>query len=308
MKPIIVVGSINMDFVSRTERAPRPGETVFGSEFQLHPGGKGANQAVAVAKLNYPSILLGKIGDDLFGRQLLEALREYGVRTDEIEAVKGSSGTACIVVDARGENSIIVTPAANLQVTPAYLESKLHILRQAGMVLAQLEVPLETICRLAEMCEELGVPLMLDPAPAQPLDTATLSQVSWFTPNQTEAQFYTEGSHASEHILKKLFHAGVRNVILKNGSAGALIAGADGMRHSVEAFPVNVLDTTAAGDAFNGAFAVATMLGLEASESARYAAAAAAISISRKGAQPSLPNEIEVHNLLAAYPHAEKTK
>ena len=299
MKPIVIVGSINMDLVSSVERAPGPGETVVGRDFHLHSGGKGANQAVAVARLGYPAVLLGKIGDDLFGSQLLETLKGYGVNTDEIETITGSSGTASIVVNRKGENSIIVTPAANLSVTPEYIESKLHVLRQAGMILAQLEIPLETVHRLAHICEELSIPLMLDPAPAQRLDAVTLSRINWFTPNQTEAQFYAEGTYASEYVLERFFQFGVRNVVLKKGSAGALIASADGARHPVEAFSVDVVDTTAAGDAFNGAFAVAVMLGWDATLCGRYAAAAAAISVTRKGAQPSLPSEREVYSFLA---------
>jgi len=300
MKPIVVVGSINMDLVSITDRIPLPGETVLGKEFQLHSGGKGANQAVAVAKLAYPSILLGKIGSDAFGTELLETLAKYGVDTGEIERVDGSSGTASIVVNREGENSIIVTPGANLKVTPDYLESKRDVLRGAGMILTQLEIPIETIRRLAEIAEEFQVPLMLDPAPAQMLDAATLSRITWFTPNQSETQFYVKATDASEEILKELFEAGMCNVILKRGSEGALIAKADGTRHWVDAFSVNAIDTTAAGDAFNGAFAVASMLGKSMEECASYAAAAAAISVTRKGAQPSLASETELLSFLAS--------
>jgi ribokinase len=301
MKPIVIVGSINMDLVSIAERAPSPGETVFGSDFQLHSGGKGANQAVAVARLEYPSILLGKIGDDVFGAQLLETLSTYGVCTQEIEAVPGPSGTASIVVDGRGENSIVVTPAANLQVTPAYIDSKRHILEGAGMVLVQLEVPLATVRRLAHLCDELDVPLMLDPAPAQPLDDEILSRVSWLTPNQTEARFYAGANGVTDGAGKDLLRLGVRNVILKQGSAGALIMRGDGARCRVAAFTVNAIDTTAAGDSFNGAFAVAHMWGWSVAESARFAAAAAAISVTRKGAQPSLPSKEEVNRFLGTF-------
>jgi len=308
MKPIVVVGSINMDLVSIADRIPLPGETVLGNEFQLHSGGKGANQAVAVAKLAYPSILLGKIGSDAFGTELLETLAKYGVDTGEIERVDGSSGTASIVVNREGENSIIVTPGANLKVTPDYLESKRDVLRGAGMILTQLEIPIETIRRLAEIAEEFQVPLMLDPAPAQMLDAATLSRITWFTPNQSETQFYVKTTDASEEILKELFEAGMCNVILKRGSEGALIAKADGTRHWVDAFFVNAIDTTAAGDAFNGAFAVASMLGKSMEECASYAAAAAAISVTRKGAQPSLASETELDNFLASKQESEASR
>ena len=302
MKPLVVVGSINMDLVSVTERAPRSGETVFGSDFQMYSGGKGANQAVAAARLGSPSILLGKVGTDIFGTQLLGILANDRVDISHIERVSRSTGTATIVVDRHGENSIIVTPGANMEVSPAYLESKRDVLRQAGMVLAQLEIPIETINRLAELCNELQVPLMLDPAPAQPLDSATLARISWLTPNQTEASFYVNGADGGEETIRNLLHRNVRNVILKRGKSGALIGSAgNGAPYAVRAFPVDAVDTTAAGDSFNGAFAVAQLRGLAIEDSARYAAAAAALSVTRKGAQSSLPTHQEVDQFLASF-------
>jgi ribokinase len=300
MKPIVVVGSINMDMVSTAKRAPLPGETVFGTDFQMYSGGKGANQAVTVARLGYPVILLGKVGQDIFGTQLLEILSGYGVDISEVERTSGTTGTASIVVDANGENSIIVTPAANLQVTPAYVESKQQILEHAGMVLTQLEVPLDTVRRLAQLCDALNVPLMLDPSPAQPLDEATLSKVSWFTPNQTEARFYVDGFDGTVAALDKVSSLGVRNLILKKGSEGALIANGDGSHYRVAAIPVEAIDTTAAGDCFNGAFAVALLRGGSIKESAKFAAAAAAITVTRNGAQSSLPAREDVELLLGS--------
>lgn len=299
MKPIVVVGSINMDLVSLTPRAPLPGETVFGTDFKMYSGGKGANQAVATARLGYPSVMLGKVGDDIFGTQLLEILQRDGVDISHVERTSAPTGTASIVVDERGENSIIVTPGANLEVTPEYLESKRNILREAGIVLAQLEIPMATIRRLAEMCEEIGVPLMLDPAPAQALDAATLRRITWLTPNETEAAFYAGSSTSADETARALLAAGVRNVILKCGQAGALIMNSD-VRCNVSAFTVEAIDTTAAGDSFNGAFAVAQMRGLDMEESARYAAAAAALSVTRKGAQASLPTREELDRFLAS--------
>ncbi|HEY5381031.1 MAG TPA: ribokinase [Acidobacteriaceae bacterium] len=298
MKPIVVVGSINMDLVSHAQHLPRPGETIVGTSFHLHSGGKGANQAVAVARLGHPSILLGKIGSDAFGQQLLDTLRDYGVDTQHIEISNGSSGTATIVVDEAGENCIVVTPGANLEVTPHYLRGKMDVLRSAGMVLAQLEIPLPTVEWLARVCEESGIPLILDPAPARLLPQSLLSRVAWFTPNETEAVFYAQGLSGEDGVMSKLQTSGIRNLILKRGPEGAMLVAADGLQHWIEAFPVSALDSTAAGDAFNGAFAVAMLRGYAPVESARFAAAAAAISVTREGAQPSLPTGEETEELL----------
>ena len=182
------------------------------------------------------------------------------------------------------------------------LESKRDVLREAGMVLAQLEIPLETVRCLAQLCDELQVPLMLDPAPAQPLDPATLARISWLTPNQTEAEFYVTRTIDAGETIQNLLGRKVHNVILKRGKAGAIIGRAGNRTlYSISAFPVNAIDTTAAGDSFNGAFAVAQLRGLAVEESARYAAAAAALSVTRKGAQSSLPTGAEVDQIGRAH-------
>jgi ribokinase len=294
MKPIVVVGSINVDLVTEVSRVPRPGETLTGTGFQLHSGGKGGNQAVAVARLGYPCTILGAVGDDVFGRDLSDNLQKYGVDTRHLLRVPGPSGTATIVVSSTAENSIIVTPGANAHVSAAYLEAHADVIRGAGIVLTQLEIPLATVVRLIDFCAENGVPLMLDPAPAIPLAASLLARVTWFTPNETEAEFYAGEGRADDEMLGTLFGMGVRNVILKRGSEGALIAGSDGTRARIDAFRVAALDTTAAGDAFNGAFAVALMRGGSADDCGRFASAAAALSVTRRGAQPSMPNAEEV--------------
>lgn len=299
MKPIVVVGSINMDLVSQTRRIPQPGETVLGTDFQMHSGGKGANQAVAAARLGQRCILLGMLGADIFATQLGGTLDDYGVETEHIGTANGPSGVASIVVDAAGENSIIVAPGANLQVTPAYLESKTDVLRDAGIVLTQLEVPLESVEWLAKFCKREGIALMLDPAPAAALPQGLLTNVTWFTPNQTEAEFYAGEGLSAEQTLASLLSTGVKNVILKRGAEGAIVSDSAGARDLVGAFAVKAVDTTAAGDAFNGAFATALMQGKSPAESARFAAAAAAISVTRHGAQPSLASYEEVAALLA---------
>jgi len=299
MKPIVVVGSINMDLVSRTESFPKIGETVTGLGFEMHSGGKGANQAVAIARLGYPVILLGAVGTDLFGQNLLSTLKSYGVDTSHIKVEGKTSGTASIVVDVRGENAIIVTPGANAAVDSEYLKTKLDLLKNAGLVLTQLEIPLETVEWLADCCCRHNVPLMLDPAPARSLPTSLLQRITWFTPNEIEAAFYSRNRKEPEDSVAYFSREGIKNVILKQGRKGALVATADGHREWIDAFAVDVLDTTAAGDAFNGAFAVSLMKGKTVRQSARFAAAAAGVSVSRRGAQPSLAQESEVLSLLA---------
>jgi ribokinase len=264
----------------------------------MHSGGKGANQAVAVARLGYPSILLGATGDDLFGKKLLAPLSGFGVDTSHVHLVPGASGIASILVDPTGENTIVVVPGANTQVTPTYLSSKREVLRNAGMVLAQLEIPLETVEWLAAICANYGVPFMLDPAPACPLSPSLLKNVAWFTPNQTEASFYSGQAQTTEQILGRLFELGIANVILKRGAEGAVMATPGHVHDTVAAFWVDAVDTTAAGDAFNAAFAVSLMRGGSIAASGRFATAAAAVSVSRRGAQSSLPNEKEVLSLI----------
>lgn len=303
-KPIVVVGSLNIDLVARAPSIPSPGQTLLGADFATHPGGKGANQAVAVARLGYPVCMVGRLGEDGFGAQLREHLTRSGVDIAGVRTSPGSSGVAVIVVAATGENSIVVVPGANALLTPRDLDESIGILRSASVVLTQLETPLETISHLAALCQREGVPLVLDPAPAQALPKEILSRVTWFTPNETEAAFYT-GTPASsdpDATANRLIHMGLTNLVLKLGSRGAYLATPDGQRHRIASFPVRPVDTTAAGDCFNGAFATGLALGMSPPESARFAAAAAALSVTRAGAQPSMPSREEVEHLLASHP------
>jgi ribokinase len=303
-RPIAVVGSINTDLVSITKKIPAIGETVLGTDFQIHPGGKGANQAVAIARLGYPVRLIGRLGSDSFAAQLRSHLDNSGVNTEGVRISEGSSGVAVILVSAEGENCIVVTPGANSQVTPQDLDSNIAIIREAGLVLAQLELPIETIEYLARLCEKENVPLMLDPAPATDLPATLFERVEWFTPNQSEAAFFLERTDSMGHaenpaeIAERFLRAGVRGVVLKMGVEGVYLAACGGIAESVSAFPVTAIDTTAAGDAFNGGFAAGLMLGKTPLESARFGCAVAAISVTRPGAQPSMPSMAEVEDLL----------
>jgi ribokinase len=304
-KPVVVVGSINIDLVASTERIPREGETVTGSDFQIHPGGKGANQAVAVARLGYPVRMIGCLGEDTFGEQLRNHLEKAGVDITAVATVPGSSGVAVILVSEKGENCIVITPGANARLTPRDLDRNIEIIRSAGLVLTQLEIPMETVQHLATICAREGVPLILDPAPATELPAQLLRQVEWVTPNETEAEFFTgnadDRSHANDPAAtaRMLMAQGVRGVVLKLGARGAYLASAAGMTQFIESFPVKAVDTTAAGDAFNGAFATALLMDMGPVESARFAAAAAAVSVTRAGAQPSMPVMAEVKRMLS---------
>jgi ribokinase len=299
-QPIVVVGSINIDLVARAERIPASGETVRGIEFKTHSGGKGANQAVAIARLGYPVRMIGKVGNDAFGKQLRSGLQQAGVDVSAVGQVDDSSGVAVIVVSPEGNNIIVVTPGANAALRPVDLDANLEVIRNAQVVLTQLETAMETVEYLAELCEREGVPLMLDPAPPQTLSPALMRRVSWFTPNETEALFYTKAGTKESHqtIAGRLLDEGAAGVVLKLGSSGIYLRDRKDLDVLVPAFSVKAVDTTAAGDAFNGAFAVGLVLGHAPKNSAQFAAAAAAISVTRAGAQPSMPTFVEVMKML----------
>jgi ribokinase len=303
-KPIIVVGSINTDLVAVTKRMPVVGETVIASDFQIHPGGKGANQAVAVARLGYPVRLIGRLGNDTFGAELRTHLQKAGVEITGVSTSDGVSGVAVVVVSERGDNSILVAPGANSKVTPTDLDANISILRGAGMVLAQLEIPLETVEHLARICARENVPLILDPAPAMNLPSGIFKDIAWFTPNQTEAAFYLGNEHSKSsppspaEMANMFLSNGCRGVVLKMGANGTYMGSQDGIGSLVPAFSVKAIDTTAAGDAFNAGFATALMLGKSPLDSAAFAAAVAAISVTRTGAQPSMPSMAEVEEFI----------
>ena len=303
-KQIVVVGSINTDLVSVTRKIPAVGETVIGNDFHIHPGGKGANQAVAVARLGYPVRLIGRLGNDGFGSQLRSHLESSGVDIAGVATSEGTSGVAIIVVSALGENSIVVTPGANSRVTPQDIDANIDSIRNAGIVLAQLEIPIDTVDHLAAVCFREGVPLILDPAPAADLPARLFDHVAWLTPNESEAAFYVGGAepeasgHPPDEIASKLLSMGSQGVVLKMGERGAFLASNQIPGVLIPAFRLRAVDTTAAGDAFNGGFATGLMLGKSPVESARFAAAVAGISVTRQGAQPSMPSMTEVEHLL----------
>jgi ribokinase len=301
--PVVVVGSINIDLVANADRIPVKGETILGHKFQIHPGGKGANQAVAVARLGHAVTMIGRVGDDAFGVQLRAHLESMDVNLSGVTTTPGTSGVAIIVVGRGGENSIVITPGANALLTPEDLDTHIDIIRSAGVVLTQLEIPIETVQHLAKICQRERVSLILDPAPAKELPESLFKDVEWFTPNETEASFFAAKTNGKADITdpasmaQRLIERGVKGVILKLGARGAYIATRDGLAEMLAPFSVDAVDTTAAGDAFNGAFATGLLMKMEPIDSARFAAAAAAISVTRSGAQPSMPTMEDLQTL-----------
>jgi ribokinase len=288
------------------DRIPQVGETIVGKSFNTFHGGKGANQAVAAAKLGYPVSMVGNVGSDAFGSQLRDGLKTVGVDVAYVNTVEGPSGVALITTGQHGENNIVVVPGANGRLMPASLEKAAPLLERAGFLLAQLEIPLETVDYLAQFAERHNIPFMLDPAPADELSGNLLRRLSWITPNETETQKLLKtdiepGDQAWYAAADRLLACGVKNVLLKLGSYGSVIAAGSLPKQRVPAFSVKAVDTTAAGDAFNAGFAVGLLRGYTAAQSAVFASAVAAISVTRAGAQPSMPSGDDVERFLSQH-------
>lgn len=308
MARIVVVGSFNMDLVVRLPIIPRPGETLLGGVFATYPGGKGSNQAVAAARLGGEVTMIGRVGVDTFGDQLRTMARSEGIDTrfvgiDPHEA----TGVALIEVDDQGQNSIAVASGANFTLTAADVASAFAHLEQVDLLVMPLETPTDTIVTAAELAQTAGARVVLNPAPAQRLSPELLKNVDVLIPNEHEAAFMTgieirslqDARLAAAHLLE----SGPGNVIITMGSQGALIAQkaqSEIVYTQTTSFSVKPVDTTAAGDAFVGALAVALSEGLFLPAAARFASAAAAISVTRAGAQPSLPTRAEVEEFLRA--------
>lgn len=282
--------------VAKTERLPVPGETVLGHGFIMAAGGKGANQAVAAARLGADVVFIGKVGDDIFGRQSVDGFLREGIDTSSLvcDAVN-PSGVALITVDAWGENCIVVASGANGALLPGDVE--VEKIKHAALILMQLEIPLETVEYVAERALAFGVPVMLNPAPAQTLSDGLLRKVAVLTPNQKEAEMLTglriEDRSSAERAAAALAGKGIQTVIITMGAAGALLLD-QGKFEWVAAPAVTAIDTTAAGDIFCGSLAVALAEGRLMQEATGFACAAAALSVTRMGAQPSAPKRGEV--------------
>ena len=295
---IVVVGSSNTDMVVKAERIPVPGETVTGGQFVMAAGGKGANQAVAAARLGAEVTFVAKIGRDMFGDQAIEGYRKEGIVTDWIlRDPERHTGVALIMVDQQGENLIAVASGANHALTPADVERAAERIRAADAVMLQLETPMDTVQLTAQLAADAGVPVILDPAPAAPLDGSLLERVTYLTPNESEAERLTgipvQDEASAREAAAKLLQSGARHVIVTLGSQGALSAGPDGAT-LIPGYQVEARDSTAAGDAFNGGLAAALAKGLSLQEAVRRANLVGALSVTRMGAQPSLPTEEEL--------------
>ncbi len=290
---IIVVGSSNTDMVVKVPRIPAPGETIMGNEFFVIPGGKGANQAVAAARVGASTIFITCVGDDNFGLQSIENYKKDGIDTRFIKKKPGvPSGVALINVSDNGENSISVAPGANSHLEKEDIRGYEDALIDAALVLVQLEIPMQTVETLAEIAFEKNIPLILNPAPAAQLSDELLERISIITPNETEAALLTGRDHFSDddipQMANELYAKGIKTVIITMGSKGVFLKTKD-FNEIIQGYKVKAVDTTAAGDVFNGALASALATEKPIKEAIDFAQRAAAVSVTRMGAQPSAP-------------------
>ncbi len=301
---IVVVGSANVDMIVRSERLPRPGETVVGGAFQSAGGGKGANQAIAARRLGAEVVFVARLGDDGPGRELRVAFRREGV-VDQAIIVDpdAATGVALILVDAAGQNMISVAPGANGQLRPADLTPLLSLCAGARALVTQLEIPLETVRAALELARSRGMLAILNPAPGRAVPDEILGLTDWLTPNESEAQSLTgvpvvdaSSARVAAEILRS---RGARNVVITLGKHGALYRGEAGTL-AIPAFEVPTVDATAAGDAFTAGLAVALARGGSVANALTYASACGALATTRPGAQPSLPSHAEVAGLAGA--------
>ncbi|MGQ3478625.1 ribokinase [Paenibacillus sp. TY11] len=292
MAKISIIGSSSMDLVVTSSKRPGAGETVLGESFTTVPGGKGANQAVAAARLGADVTMIGRVGDDHFGQQILRNFEENHVHIRNVKPVTHmESGTAHIVL-AEGDNSIVVVKAANNEVTPAYVEEALDVIRSSDIVLIQQEIPSETVVYVSEICAKYQVPLLLNPAPAREVEESVIANATYITPNEHEAAIMFKDMSLQEALRKypnKLF--------VTEGSNGVRFF--DGEQEVVvPTYKVEAVDTTGAGDTFNAAFAVALAEGKSLADSVKFANRAASLSVTKFGAQGGMPTRREVEEQL----------
>ena len=299
MPKILVVGSLNADLVVRAPRFPQPGETISGEDLQVIPGGKGSNQAVAAARLGVDVSILGRLGTDNFGDYLLENLKTNKVDARLVQRDDASTGTAIIIVDSNGQNSIVLSPGANGKVKEADVNAASF--RDFDLLLLQLEIPIPTVLSAAVRAHENGLRVILNPAPAKQLPEELIALADFLIPNETELSLLTglpvNDLTSTEQAARALLERGVKNVIVTLGSKGALIV-TNQQTSKVDTFKVDVVDTTAAGDAFIGGFATSLLNDKSLEEAVRYGCACGALATMKFGAQPSLPTKLAVENFL----------
>ncbi|MCL6548575.1 MAG: ribokinase [Alicyclobacillus sp.] len=305
MPDIIVVGSINMDVVNRVHSHPRPGETVHGLGTEYNPGGKGANQAVAAARAGGQVAMVAAVGEDAFGEALVASLRQSGVRTDGVVRKPGPSGMAFITVDAAGENTIILSQGANGRLTPDDLRAMEGVWGDADVILTQNEVPWETTRFVLEQAHRRGIRTVFNPAPAFAVPDDALSWVDVLVVNETEAEVVSglpvSGTDSARAAAERLLARGAGAILVTLGEHGSLYVGRGGQTLYTPAFSVRVVDTTAAGDTFIGAFAAAGGAEDTLADALRFASAASAVAVTRQGAQVSIPERAEVEAFLARH-------
>jgi ribokinase len=303
-KRIVVIGSTNMDMVVKSTRIPVPGETVLGGAFLMNPGGKGANQAVSVARLGGEVTFVSKVGNDVFGKQSTQAFEEEGIDISGVlEDNNAPSGVALITVDDSGENSIVVASGANLNLTPQDVEACLNKTANIEIILMQLEIPMDTVKFTAQYALTHGIKVILNPAPSNPSVPELFGMIDIITPNSNEAEMLTGVSvkdvDSAKEAAEYLYKQGVKNVAITLGAKGAVLFNGQGF-HEIPATKVDAIDTTAAGDVFNGALAVAVAEGKDLLSAVTFACQAASITATRMGAQSSIPYRKEL--ILASLP------
>jgi ribokinase len=304
MKKILVIGSSNTDLVIRVPEIPRPGETLLGGQFQTFPGGKGANQAVAAARAGGEVVFIASVGDDAYGQEAVRGYKLDHINTGDIKICRGiPSGVAMITISDSGENAITVAPGANAMLLPGDLDEAEEAFEEADYMLVQLEIPVETVAKALELGKELGTRTILNPAPAAPLSDEILSNTDILTPNRTEAESLTgqkvDSAEEAGKAAGVLHGRGVGTVIITLGAEGAFFSDRKSGRSAlVPGFTVEAVDTTAAGDVFNGYLAVVLAEGYALEDAIRSAHAAAALSVQKMGAQSSIPGREETDHYL----------
>ncbi len=301
-KNIVVVGSSNTDMIIKLDHIPKPGETILGGEFSIAPGGKGANQAVSAARAGGNVIFIARVGDDIFGEKAVKGFIQDGINVNYIIPDKNApSGVALIFVDKKGENSIAVAPGSNANLSPDDIKKASDVMAESLIMLIQLEIPIETVRTAVEVAYENKVSVILNPAPAQPLDDDLLKKIDIITPNETEVEILTGIKIEDEKSIEKagnmLLEKGIKTVLITIGKRGVYVINKD-FKGIIPSFDVKPVDTTAAGDVFNGVLAVALSENMSLKDAIRFSNAAAALSVTKLGAQTSAPFRAEIDSFL----------